>query len=787
MAAHLQLPEPRPVSSRRSENANPNGAPSPAPGPHGGKLRGDLTSALATFTIPRVVVEGVNPRCVFKIKAKTRLALSRPRGLTLLGDTTDWTYFVVADDAEATRLREELDSYEAGTGKPVLTEFFGSIDTIELYGPPDRRDPLMPSHIDGSGLQVDVLLWPSPDNQEGRNRVGDVRRVAKHFGCNVISSDLRPATNMVRVHVTADCLDALLHLMVVEKIRPPVAPFLEPSSWLQADANSLEHPEPLDVIVGVIDDGISPVHPLLDGLVVDSVAFPSGRTWAPITTHGTMVAGLAAYGDFEKTLRDQAPLPQPARLAIARVLEADPRDPTSTHFPSPQPTHVVLEDAVRHLHGIGARIINLSVTDPDAYAGPHVSLWTETIDRLARQLDIVIVIAAGNANTSPLGAMANGSHAHHDYPQYLHDPTQRIAEPAIAANAVTVGSIARSGASSMPDGRSLPDYRAIAGSNELSPFTRTGPGTNGTHQAGAIKPEFVHYGGNTVWTGMNTIDLRDHGAAVVSTAQGPSGRLFGLASGTSFAAPRVARAAAEILDDRPDASANLIRALLAVSARDPSRQFPDDLEHLRACGYGVPDPRRAIESDSNRVVMVHEGAVGVNAAIIHPIPIPPEFARGKADRTIKVSIASDPPVRRQRREYTGGHLGLDLYRAMSIDEVEAVVRKQEKGSKADKPSDRRLKSLTPGPQTCGASTLQVRRWDAPGAQSFLPDDGEVYFLVVKHYAEAWATRLGDPYDQQSYALVVELEDRERTTIDLHALLRAQIEAINSKVRSRVQP
>ncbi|MCW2761324.1 MAG: subtilase, partial [Marmoricola sp.] len=643
MAEHLRLPEPKPVSTRRSEGGPPPGGIPLSPASHGGKLRGDLKAALASLTAPRIVVEGVNPRGVFKIKAKTRLKLARTRGLTLLGDTTDWTYFVVPDDTDATRLRKELETYAAGKGNPVLTEFFGSIETIDLYGPDDRRDPRLPAHIDADGLQVDVLLWPSADNQEGRTRVGDVRRVAKKFGCNVISSDVRPATNMVRVHVDAACLDTLLNLMVVEKIRPPIAPYLEPSSWLLADANSLEHPEPLEVIVGIIDDGISSTHPVLAGLVADSVTIPSDRMWAPVTTHGTMVAGLAAFGDFEPALRDNAALPRPARLAVARVLEEDARNPGATHFPSPAANHVVLEEAIRHLYGVGARIINLSISDPDAYAGPHVSLWTETIDRLARELDIVIVVAAGNSPISSSGTTANGAHAHHDYPLYLHDPANRIAEPGIAATAVTVGSIARSGASSMPDGRSLPDHRAIAHENELSPFTRTGPGANGTHQAGAIKPEFVHYGGNAVWTGMNTIDTRDHGAAIVSTAQGPSGRLFGLASGTSFAAPRVARVAAEILHDRPDASANLVRALLGISARDASRQFYD-LDHLRACGYGVPDPRRAVESDRNRVVMVHEGAVGVNAAVIHPIPMPPEFTRGKAERTIRVSIASDPPV-----------------------------------------------------------------------------------------------------------------------------------------------
>lgn len=786
MPDHLRLPDPRPVGSRRSENGSPKKEPFPAPDKHAGKLRGDLATALASFTPSRIVVEGVDPRAVFKIQAKTRLKLARPRGLLFLGDTTDWTYFVVPSDPEAAQLRKELDAYAAGTGPPVLTDFFGNLESISAYGPEDRRDDRLPAQVGEEGIQVDVLIWPSADNSEAQARLDDVRRVATQFKCRIVSLDSRPSTTMVRVHASGDCLEGLLDLMVVERIRPPIAPFLEPSDWLQADANSLEHPDALDVIVGIIDDGVSTTHPLLEGIVVDTITIPAERPWLPATTHGTLVAGLAAYGDFEAALREGAALPPPTHLAIARVLEEDPHSPGSTHFPSDEPNHIVLEQAIRHLHGVGARIINLSVTDPDAYAGPHVSLWTETIDRLARELDIVVVVATGNARLHPTGEVADGSHVHHDYPLYLHHSSHRIAEPAIAASAVTVGSVARSGASSRPDGLSLADSRAIANEGELSPFTRTGPGANGTHQAGAIKPEFVHYGGNAVWNGMGRVDTRDFGASIVSTVQSPTGQLFGITSGTSFAAPRVARTAAEILNHRPDASANLIRALLGISARDTSRQFDVELDHLRACGYGMPDPRRAIESDPARVVMVHEGVIDVNTAMIHPIPIPEAFARGKADRTIRVSIACDPPVRRQRREYIGGHLGLDLYRALSLDEVEEIARKQERGKGIEKPKGRTCKSLTPGPQSCGASTLQVRRWDAPSANSFDLNDGDVYYLVVKHYIEDWAKRLTEPYEQQHYALVVELEDRERVEVDLHAILRTQIREIN-EVRLRVPP
>src|SRR2546430_17612433 len=47
-------------------------------------------------------------------------------------------------------------------------------------------------------------------------------------------------------------------------------------------------------------------------------------------------------------------------------------------------------------------------------------------------------------------------------------------------------------------------------------------------------------------------------------------RSFRAACGTSFAVPAVARCAADVLAAYPDSSANLVRALVAASAREPT-------------------------------------------------------------------------------------------------------------------------------------------------------------------------------------------------------------------------
>lgn len=739
---------------------------------------------------PQVVADGVDPRAVFKVRSSTRLNVG-PRGLVLLGDTADWTYFVVPLDATASKLNAEVDQYQAGLGPKVLGEFFGSITAIEPYGPSDRRGNGLPYGAFDGEIVVDALLWPSPSGDEALGRLANVEAALAGGRGAVLTSDRRPRTTMARVRVGNEGLDRLLDLMVVERVRAPIAPYLEPSDWLTATADDLSAPAAIDAVIGVIDDGVAGDHPLLRDLIVSNVEIPADHEWPVPSTHGSMVAGLAAYGDVETALRDHTAMPAPAKLAIARVLEPDDSFPgrQTTRFASDLPEHLVIERAIRAVHNAGARVINLSITDPHAYSGPHASIWTETLDTLARELDVVLVVAAGNRAIAPSGEIAPGVHLHADYPTYALDSDARIAEPAIAANVVTVGSLARSAASAHPGGRSDPQDRVIAGVDELSPFSRTGPGLNGTHQLGAVKPEFVHYGGNLVWSQMNRVADRDHGASIVSTALSETGRLFAVASGTSFAAPRVARSAAEVVARYPAATANMIRALLAVSSRVPpaaAKQF-DAGEAHRAFGYGMPNQQRALESARNRVVLIYEGEIDASTATIHPIPIPAAFAAGQADRTISVALAYDPPVRRQRREYLAGHLSIDLYRAVTIDEVEAIVRRQPRtGDKVELPSDRRrvADKLVPGAQTVGGSTLQLRRWQAPGARSLDPDDSDTYHLVINHIREGWAERLAEPYERQKYALVVELEDRTRTTVDLYATIEAQLR-VEAQARLRI--
>ena len=783
MPDHLLLPDRVAVPTRR-QGGGGGAAPSRNPRTHGGDLERQLQRAVTVGREIRVV-EGIDPGLVFKIQAIPGARLDdadwRRRGLTLLGDTEDWTYFVLSSEDIPGQLQAELARYSEGEdregGVAPLKTFFNALEDIRPYSRDDRRSPDLPAELDAltRPLVVDVVVWPSANFPEAGRRLAQARLVVARFDGEVLAADDRPRFTVLRASISGEGVEALLGLSVVERVRLPPTPYVEPSEWTELSAEDLDVQAADSEPIGIIDDGIADGHPLFGGGGVASVrAFPAEHDWGPPGYHGTMVAGLAAFGEFERPLRAGEVFERRSAVHQARVLEPDPDFPDRTRFAPSTTPHQAIEDAIRTLHHEeNVRVFNLSITDSLSYSGPHVGLWTESLDSLIRELGIVVVVATGNRIVSPSGVIDTGQNAWSDYPHYVLAPGGRVAEPAPAALALTAGSLARFDAPQTPRGEARVGDRAIAAVNEISPFSRSGPGAHkGT------KPDVVEYGGNWVLNDIDLIETDNYGVGVVSIAMETRGRLFRVSSGTSFSAPRVARLVADLWPAYPEASANLIRALVGISSRvpDPARQqFPHDADRLRAVGYGRPTRSLAESSSGPRVVMYFDGSMATDTVSIHPVPIPPSFVRGRAARRIGVSLAFDPPVRRQRREYLAGTMSFDLLRNVLPEEIRQRYQRQG-AERVELYADRRRVNLKPGTRHVENSTLQVR-FTSPRLLN--ADDGDVYYLVVTHQAAPWA----EPGDQR-YALAVELAEEEREELDLYVEVQERVR-IPARARVRI--
>lgn len=425
-----------------------------------------------------------------------------------------------------------------------------------------------------------------------------------------------------------------------------------------------------------------------------------------------------------------------------------------------------MDQAVRRLvQEFGCRIINISLCDRAQPVGKKPSAWAAALDSLARELNIVIIVSAGN-RTDLWDAFGDGIVRR--YPAYLVESANRILEPSSAANVLTVGSLAH-GNGMEADDIDYVGVRPIADLDHPSPFTRTGPGVGGM-----IKPDLVDYGGTAVLDGVAQ-------TVVSATPHRPSAGLkvlhhkylehhFTSKAGTSISAPRVSFKAASILSNLPNASANLIRALLAISGEhsDKTRsQLPTEDLLQSICGHGNPDHVRAQTSEDSRVILYAEDKLPLDKFAVFEVPLPPEFTNTKGQRQIRVALAFDPPVRHTRLDYLGLSMGFHLTRGVSQEEVFAHFRKwerEERQSKALQLAKRFLCSLQPRPTRREKGTLQCGTFRANSA---FAGYGERYYLVVR-CESGWA----DWIEQQRFAVAVEI--RHSANIPLYQRISERI-------------
>ena len=293
----------------------------------------------------------------------------------------------------------------------------------------------------------------------------------------------------------------------------------------------------------------------------------------------------------------------------------------------------------------------------------------------------------------------------------------------------------------------------ITEASEPSPFTRTGPGAGGIK-----KPDFVDFGGTMVFDAIaRRLQSAPHLAAagLITTNDEFLRQLFVSKSGTSFSTPMLANKAARLLRRFPNASANLLKSLMAGAAQMPEEcslrlAAHNAQEAAQICGNGLVDTLRAAYSDEHRVVLFAEDRLEMDRFAVYRVPIPREF-QGNGRRTIRVSLAYDPPVKRTRAEYAGVRMNFRLIRGCPVHEVFEHFRTHagEEGEAPDIP--RRYNcDLKLGPNSRDKNTIQT------AAVTYTRDTaryGNEYYLIVRCVG-GWAL---DQEVFQNFAVVVELE------------------------------
>jgi Subtilase family len=285
----------------------------------------------------------------------------------------------------------------------------------------------------------------------------------------------------------------------------------------------------------------------------------------------------------------------------------------------------------------------------------YMSAWAAVIDYLSWQNDVLFIVPTGNLPIDRLMGLSvtrktlkEHFEAGRTYPDYLLQPSARIANPAQSFQALTVGSIAHNTYNSPPK-------KSIAEADHPSAFSCTGYGI-----WDSIKPDVVEYGGDlAIDTGTppSFSTPPEVCPELVRTTSDGSPAIASDSIGTSYAAPKVAHIAAVLQSIFPQSSCLLYRALIVQSARLP--EWTDDsavnLSHaIRMMGYGLPSLEKATGNLPHRVTLITQEDVHIQArqAHVYQVSIPSELQSpaDEFDIRVEITLAYKAEPRRTRRD-----------------------------------------------------------------------------------------------------------------------------------------
>lgn len=790
---HLQLTREDVSADRRKQPGRPGARPSRGGRSAFRKALGERLDTVVSQAEATAKVHGIKPHLVFRVPlAKGAHAegiaakLEQSAGLSVVSIEPDRGAIIAfREETDLKDFRSVLAKYEQGPRDGAKSSQWDLLEYIEPGGllnlePRDRIGPRLAERIGteaervvpSNRFVVEVELWHPGDKAGAGERLTELRTLvaaAKSQDEQVTDSFVGDSLALAKLKVSGTTLTRVLHAAIVAEVELPPQPVFDAQVARQATLQQFAPPiapDPTSAArVCILDSGITSAHPLLAPHVGHAEAvLTAGGDASDQHGHGTMVGGIAVFGDVRAAYESGA-FASPVLLFSARVLN------NRNEFDDDKLIVNQIREAIETFRKPPheCRVFNLSLGDCDAAlvrTKGRQTRWAEALDVLARELEVLLVVSAGNRAEVCTIRTAEAEQVVTGYPRYLCEPAAGLNDPATAAIAVTVGAIAdRNTPSIASSATSNGDIvRALAGVREPAPFTRVGPGVNG-----AIKPEFVAVGGNLVFDGYgnNVRRIRSEpGTAVMSLGREPLRSLFAWNFGTSFAAPAIARAAAIVWAELTtqlgrSPHPNLVRAVLASSASVPTEaaeclgKLSEKRAVLRVCGYGVPDLELARRSADRRVTMIADEEITLDHFQIFPIPVPPEFVCAPGTKHVSVSLAFDPPVRARRADYLGVEMHFDVIRGKDLEEIVKAYKKVAADEEVGTITGASRIPLTP--KATGApgrkkSTLQKAAFELKRQPK--KDYGETYYVVVRAERKPW---LPPTVTMQRYALAVVLE------------------------------
>lgn len=622
--------------------------------------------------------------------------------------------FVIADPEKFTAFIELMNAYisspadEQPNNQPyaVLTTIvdFSFLSTVQLIKGEIGNDVLF------------SLIYPDEEIQPIFERIRQsllsyleqqqVQTPALEFGANFFMIELKNVS-IEQVTLIAKNFDIFHSIQTLRTV------VFKPSeyntnvlSWdfnVRPPVNSIE-------IIGVLDNGVSPIDPIRDILVSPGIDITNKANPDPLRTshpHGTSIATLAAVGaDFFDAAKKE--FTADAFIMPIKILN-NGADVINIY----EIAQAILEAAKR-----GVRIFNLSVVAGSKNYNATVSEYAYLLDRLTFLNDILIFISTGNLEERDVNTMIedlrNGNNTNlHQYPFHFYNPhtismyhtceCSNLCSPGESFNNVTVGALAdnlnNTTFSDLTADKQLPAFYTRKHHLDYAQRVNESDIKLSQQNYNINKPDIVMPGG----------DLLETASMMQVLGLGLNGNdYYSMESGTSLAAPLAANLAAKIRNIYSDLRMETVKGLILNSAGEMLKEnFLDDLIqkvqndiavneygtpfnnlnpktktairkkvkasilYKRLIGFGKPDVSKALYSDDSSVTIIVEDVISSGSYKVININIPDYLLQhDKTSPVLKIKATicfKFPPVWNDHLTYNPVHISFNFFKSLVID------------------------------------------------------------------------------------------------------------------------
>lgn len=376
---------------------------------------------------------------------------------------------------------------------------------------------------------------------------------------------------------------------------------IEQQAWVDDLLKRIEQIE-TNIKVCVLDSGVNNGHQLLQPLIDNANTLTVDNAWGTNdhetgSGHGTLMAGIAGYGQMESILVSTASVPITHRICSVKILPPPAQEATPKELWGDVTAQGIARAEIQNPEMI--LIYCMSVTSKQDAEQGRPSSWSGAIDNLAfgdGENQRLIIISAGNIRDED---------SWKNYPDSNYLTT--IENPGQSWNSVVIGAYTDK---NQVNDEKFKDYTLVANQGELSPYSST---SLVWEKRWPTKPDVVFEGGNLLKAPDDRVTTHED-LELLSTSKRFNIKPFDTINATSAAAAQASWFAAKIAFEYPNAWPETVRALMVHSAfwNDAMKQQQDvksgnrgDYRKLlRVYGFGVPELGRALYSQESALTFV---------------------------------------------------------------------------------------------------------------------------------------------------------------------------------------